>query len=83
MDPSVWAAFALNLIAIIGGGIKGISVLLSVRDEIRDMNIAIGTKVPPEGLLGDVEALKRENRKHRDRLIELGADLQSKSWDRS
>lgn len=83
VDPMIWVAFAVNLIVIIGGIGKVVSVGISMRDEIRDMAKNIGRKEPPEGLLGDVQALKHESRKHRDRLIELGATVDSKSWDRS
>lgn len=67
--------FTVNLVVIIGGVWKGIMVLISVRDEIRDLVVKVGTKVPPEGLLGDVETLKREFRPLRDSLVEVTMEL--------
>lgn len=67
--------FAVNLIAVIGGVSKGIAVLISVRDEIKSLGVKVGTKVPPEGLLGDVETLKKEFRPLRDSLVEVTMEL--------
>ena len=81
LDPQtqIWVMFAVNLIAIIGGVSKALSVLVSLRntfrDDMHDLKILIGTKVPPDGILGDVEGLKTETRRHRDSLIELGSEF--------
>ena len=74
-ETQIWAMFAVNLIVIIGGVGKGIRLLVSVRDEIRDLNKAVGIKSPPDGLLGDVELLKKNVLQHRDSLIEITAEL--------
>lgn len=47
-----------NVIAVFAGLWKGIRVLIMLRDDFRDMAAKIGTRYPPEGLLGDVEAIK-------------------------
>lgn len=67
--------FAVNLVVIIGGIGKGLAVLISVRDEIRDLSKAVGHKNPPDGLLGDVEELKKTCLQHRDSLIEVTSEL--------
>lgn len=71
----VFFMFAVNLIVIIAGIGKGVGVLLSIRDEILGMKLAIGTKDPPDGLLGDVRGLQREARAQRDSLIEITSEL--------
>lgn len=60
----------LSDVIVMGGGIVAfITTFLSIRDAIRDLKNAVGTKDPPVGLLGDVEDLKEESRQHRDWLI--------------
>ena len=74
-STQIYLLFGVNLIALIGGIGKGLSVLISVRDELRDMRINIGAKDPPSGLLGDVSGLQRESRHHRDSLIEITTEM--------
>jgi len=71
MDAAVVTAFAINLIAVVSGLWKGISVLITVRDEIRDMRRNIGTKDPADGLLGDVVELKAAIRDHDKSIVAL------------
>lgn len=75
-------AVAANLIVVIVGVTKGLSVLVGLRDEIRDMAAAIGKQEPREGLVGDVLNLtddmgiiRKELRSHRDSLIEITAQM--------
>lgn len=77
-DPTVLGALAVNFITVIGGLSKGISVLVGIRDEMRDLVRAVGSVHPPDGpsgLLGDMDGVKREIRHHRDSLIEVTAEL--------
>ena len=67
--------FSINLIAVVTGVSKGLSVLMSVRDELRDLTINVGHRQPPSGLLGDVQNLKTELQRHRDTLIEVSMEL--------
>lgn len=53
--------------AIFRGGV-------GMRDGMRDLRSAIGTKNPPDGLLGDVEILKMTASQHRDWLVAAGLD---------
>ena len=41
------------------------------------LQILLGTKNPPDGLVGDVESIKRLVRRHNDWLIELNANAGS------
>ena len=65
----------VNIIAVVAGVWKGLGgiwnavhVLVEVRDDFRAMAGKIGTKVPREGLLGDVEEIK-------DKQYEFGEKL--------
>ena len=89
-DPQtqIWIMFAVNMIAVIAGVSKALRVLISLRDPFRDdmqdLRTAIGSKTPPDGLLGDVESLKTESRHHRDTLIAIGSGFGIKyPWGRS
>ena len=46
-------------------------LLLELRDSARDLRKAVGQHEPPAGLLGDMQHVRHEQRKHRDWLIEL------------
>lgn len=72
-----------DVVVFVVGLIAFFKVFLTVRDSLRDMTRQIGSKDPPDGLLGDVMGLKHEARKTRDRLIEIGAELGMKQVDRS
>jgi len=74
--------FGANLIVIVAGigrGLhllgRGLSVLISVRDEIQDLKRHVGVKDPPDGLLGDMAGVKYELGQHRDTLIEVTSEL--------
>lgn len=75
IDIDVVIMFSVNLIVIIGGLGKGISVLIAVRDEIRDLRKDVGTAVPASGLMGRVDNLRKEVLTQRDSLIEITAEL--------
>lgn len=78
MDTQVVLMFVVNLIVIITGASKAIAVLISVRDELRDLKRNVGSKDPRDGLLGDVEGLK--DAAHRtDRSI---VEMQTHLWGR-
>lgn len=77
-SAQVFLMFAVNLIVIIGGIGKGLAVLVSVRDELRDLKVNVGHKDPPSGLLGDVKEIQREVRHHRDSLIEITSEMHLK-----
>lgn len=53
-----------NIVAIIAAFGKGISVLISIRDDIRDMKKDIGSREPAIGLLGDVCDLQETASRH-------------------
>lgn len=44
-----------------------LKVQTDTRDAIRDMATKIGSKVPPEGLLGDVQEIKQEVKEFKDK----------------
>ncbi len=71
--------FAVNLIAIIAGVSKGIAVLISVRDTVRDglhdLRSVVGFSDPPTGLVGDVMGLKKESTALRYWSIEAASKL--------
>lgn len=70
-ELQVWLMFGVNILVLVTGISKGISVLLSVRDEIRDIKSHVGTTEPKSGLLGDVTTIKQEVRKHSDQMIAI------------
>ena len=74
----LWLMFVINICLIIGFGWKAISVLVSFRDDVRDLIKAVGEQNPATGLFLDVEKLwselrgqRRELSYHRDTLITL------------
>ena len=67
--------FVVNLIVVIGGISKGILVIVSVRDEIRDLRKDVGSTTPPIGLLGAVASLTKEVLTQRDSIIEITSEL--------
>ena len=75
VDITAVLLFLVNLSVIVGFCWHGISVLITVRDELRDLKHAVGTRNPPEGLLGDAEVLKRDAIRQRQWLIEINANL--------
>lgn len=70
-EVQFWLMFSVNILVFITGISKGISVLLSVRDEIRDIKSHVGTTEPRQGLLGDVSMIKQEVRRHSDQMIAI------------
>jgi len=70
-----WTVSVSDILILGGGLVAFVKMFLSLRDSLRDISRAIGQKEPPDGLIGDVQGLKRESRQHRDRLIEMGAEL--------
>ena len=76
----IYLMFTDNLVVVVTGVSKGITVLISVRDEVRDglkdLKVAVGTSDPPNGLLGDVRALKHDARTMRDWSIEASSVLE-------
>lgn len=80
-------AHGVEVVALVGGTwrILRIAVVVrdGVRDSLRDFGHAIGSRHPPEGLMGDVEGLKKETLKHRERLIRLEVNGGLKIEDRS
>lgn len=78
MDAQVTAMFVVNLIVVITGASKAIAILVSVRDELRDLKRNVGTKDPRDGLLGDVEDLKDDYRKTDRNIVEI----QTHIWGR-
>lgn len=74
-EIGVYVMFVINLFVIVGGIWRGIGVLLDVRDDIRDLKKNVGTKNPPDGLMGDMVALEREVLHHRDSLIAVTAEM--------
>lgn len=58
-------------------------VAFGIRDDMRWMKGQFGSRNPPEGVLGDLEAMKRETLKHRDRLIRLEVEQGLKIEDRT
>jgi hypothetical protein len=81
-----WFDYSISLSDILifmGGLIAFLKVSVGVRDSMRDMARQIGSKDPPDGLLGDVQGLKYEARKRRDGEIELRAQLGMKQQDRT
>lgn len=71
----IYLMFAVNLLAIIAGIGKGLAILISVRDEIRDLRRDVGMVDPPSGLLGRVDGIRKEVQQHRDTLIEVTSEL--------
>lgn len=74
-EISVYVMFTINLFVVIGGIWRGLGALIVVRDEIRDIKKHMGTKNPPDGLIGDVVALEKEVLRHRDTLIEVTSQI--------
>lgn len=68
-------AFFVNLVTLIIGLSKGVSALISVRDDVRDMKRALGHEDPPSGLIGDVHELRRSQQWNRDEIITIKAEL--------
>lgn len=74
----LWLMFLINICLIIGFGWKAILVLVSFRDEVRDLVRAVGTEHPATGFFADLEnlwaeikSLKREQNYQRDALIQV------------
>lgn len=89
--PSVGGSFTLgDLLTIMGGIITAtvavVKILLSIRDTLKDLQVAIGGVEPVrEGLMGrvenlkdDVEKIATEQQEHRDWLIAMGQDRRVK-----
>ena len=57
--------------------------VVTMRQTLGVLVSAVGKKDPPEGLLGDMEGVKHETRRHRDRLIRLEVEGGLKIEDRS
>ena len=83
MDLQVVLLFVVNIMALLGSLWKGIAVLMTVRDDIRDLSQHVGSRHPPEGMLGEMEALKKETLKHGYRLVELEIEAGVKRQERS
>jgi hypothetical protein len=66
-----WTVNASDVAIFVGGVVAFLKTFLSLRDGMRDMSAKIGSKDPPEGLLGEVHYLSTEVRDHRDQLIAL------------
>lgn len=83
VTPDVALALLVNFCVIVGFLWKGLSVLIGVRDEIKDMALHIGHRNPPDGLMGDMDAVKKETLRHRDRIIRLEVEHGLKIEDRT
>jgi len=68
-----WTLSISDLLLVGGGIIAFIKMSMSFRDAIRDLTKAVGSKNPPEGLLGDMEHTKAAVSRHNDWLVELRA----------
>lgn len=55
--------------------IAGLRAIVGMRDDIRDLSTKIGSKNPPDGLLGDVAELQRETQAQSRDLIAVKATL--------
>ena len=82
-QPPITLVLIVNAITILGFLWKGLSVLIALRDDLRDMTKSVGHAVPPEGLVGDLVSVRQEVRKHRDWLIELQAEVGVRRSDRT
>jgi hypothetical protein len=83
-DLQVWAMFSANLIVVIAGVGKGLTVLINVRDEIRGLQTAIvGSKETGSGMVGDILELQKEYRRMRDWMIEASAAINVRPPNRS
>lgn len=67
---------------VFGGGLWAFfKIFLTVRDALKELTAAVGQKLPPSGLMGEVEHIKLEQSDHRDWLIAAGLDRR-RSQDR-
>ena len=78
-----WTIHVSDVVVFVAGLIAFVRVFMTIRDTMRDVSLKIGTKAPPDGLLGDVVGLQHETRKHRDRLIALEVETSGKVMDRT
>lgn len=67
--------FVINVAVIIGGLWKGIAVLVSVRDSLRDLTVNVGTRDPPTGLLGSMAKTDGLLHHHDRRLVRVETKL--------
>jgi len=74
-ESAVYVMFTVNLIAIVAGVTRGVHVLVSIRDDIRDLRRDVGSLDPPSGLVGEMLSMKKEVLSHRDTLIEITAEM--------
>ena len=65
----------VNAFVVISFLWRGLTVLVSVRDEMRDLKKAVGALHPPSGLLGDVADNSTEISRHRDILTVIATKL--------
>lgn len=71
-DPTI----KLGDVLLIGGGIIAfVKMFFVMRDAIRDLTKAVGSKEPRDGLLGDMVAIKEEQEQHNAWLIEMRSKL--------
>ncbi len=62
----------LSDVVMVGGGLVAfVTMFVQLRDAIRDLKNAVGTKDPAMGLLGDMEDVKTEQRMIRDWVISM------------
>lgn len=69
----------LAVITFVWKGLAGIwhavNVLIEVRDDFRAMAGKIGQKYPPDGLLGDVEAIKNKQDEDHEKIVVIEAGI--------
>lgn len=72
----------VNVLAVItfvwkglGGIWNAVHVLIELRDDFRAMATKIGQKYPPDGLLGDVEAIKNRQGEDHEKIVTIEAGI--------
>lgn len=77
-----WTVHVSDLLVFGGGLWAFFKVFLTVRDALKELTAAVGQKMPPTGLVGEVEHIKLEQQDHRDWLIAAGLDRRHQQHDR-
>ena len=72
---AVLGGLLTNILTMTTVAWKGIMTLLSLRDAFRDMSTKIGTRFPPEGLLGDMEAIKTSHNEIKEHISDTNTKI--------
>lgn len=63
-----------DVLTFLAAAYVGIRIFLMMRDQLRDVVNAIGSKYPRNGLLGDMENIKEDVQEHREWMLSEGFD---------